>query len=121
MNLKYILFDLDGLIRHFPASRQRAIEERYQLPPGSILREAFDASRLSRAITGRIADEVWRMEIMQALRVSHSREQAEAAARDRSSFPGEVDWELLQLIEDNFPGVPLAILTNATTRRMKAG
>lgn len=51
-----VIFDLDGVVRHWPGEDIAAIEQRHRLPPGTLFAEAFDPSLLLDAITGRCTD-----------------------------------------------------------------
>lgn len=114
--IKYLLSDLDGLIRHFPSERDQEIEQRCGLSEGILLRTAFEKSLLARVVTGKISDEVWRSEIADALATLCSPELAAQAVGDWSVFPGEVDHLYLEYLKLQFPDLPIAILTNGTSR-----
>jgi putative hydrolase of the HAD superfamily len=81
-----------------------------------LLSTAFEKNLLTRAITGKISDEVWRSEITAALAKLYSSELAAQAVADWSAFPGKVDHRYLDYLEDQFPHLPIAVLTNGTSR-----
>lgn len=114
--IKYLLSDLDGVIRHFSSERDQEIERRYGLSQGILLGTAFEKNLLTRAITGKITDEAWRSEITAALAKLYSSELAEQAVSDWSAFPGKVDHVYLDYLKVKFVDVPFAILTNGTSR-----
>jgi FMN phosphatase YigB (HAD superfamily) len=114
--IKYLLSDLDGVIRHFSPERDREIEQRCGLSPGSLLGTAFEKSLLTRAITGLISDEVWRSEIVESLSKKCAPYLAAQAVKDWSSFPGKVDHRYLEYLKNQFPILPVAVLTNGTSR-----
>lgn len=114
--IKYLLSDLDGVIRHFSAERDQEIERRYGLSPGALLGTAFEKNLLTRAITGKISDEDWRSEITAILEKVCSLELAKQAVGDWSAFPGKVDYRYLDYLVNQFPGLPVAVLTNGTSR-----
>ena len=114
--IKYLLSDLDGVIRHFSPERDSEIEQKCGLSPGSLLGTAFEKNLLTRAITGSISDETWRSEIANALAKVCSPELAAKAVSDWSAFPGMVDHRYLDYLKTQFPALPVAILTNGTSR-----
>lgn len=116
MNFKFLLSDLDGVIRKYPQSRDQAIEEKFGLPKGSIYSAAFKNSFLEEAVCGRISDELWRSEVRKKLSVQCSENIAEQAVNEWSDFPGQVDYGYLHHVERYFPNIPIAVLTNGTSR-----
>lgn len=56
-SFKYLLSDLDGIIRHYPSERDREIERKLNLPPKAISSAAFERPLLSKAICGVMSDE----------------------------------------------------------------
>lgn len=116
MKIKYLLSDLDGVIRKYPQSRDQAIEKKFGLIEGAIFSAAFKGPHLEDAVCGRISDEHWREEIKKALAKLYAEEQVNAALNEWSDFSGILDHEYLQFLENNFSNTPIAILTNGTTR-----
>lgn len=114
--LKYLLSDLDGVIRQFPNVRNEEIEKRCGLSSGALLQAAFDESHLTRVITGVISHNDWQAEIIELLSKTYTQSVATQAVKDWSSFPGKVDFRYLKFLEVNFANVPVAVLTNGTSR-----
>lgn len=114
--IKYLLSDLDGVIRHFSPERDQEIEKRCGLSSGALLGTAFEKSLLTRAITGILSDESWRNEIIELLSKTYPKNLAIQAVKDWSSFPGKVDFRYLEYLEVKFSDVPVAVLTNGTSR-----
>lgn len=110
---RVLLLDLDGVVRRWPPD-QLAAERKHGLLPGAIHAVAFDAVLLDQAVTGRIDDDAWRRLVRERL----SLQVGDAAAADAvalwSESPGEVDSEVLTLIDEYALEVVLA--TNATSR-----
>lgn len=67
MNIKFLLSDLDGVIRMYPPERAASIEQKHGLQAGAIFSHAFEKTLLSKAVCGHITDEVWRTEIAKSL------------------------------------------------------
>ena len=110
-----IIYDFDGVIRHWDEAETAAIEARFGLPAGALRAAAFDPVLLDRAITGRIPDETWRLAIRNAIARTHGPEAAEAAAL-WSERTGRIDPEMVALIAELKKRLRTGLLTNATTR-----
>jgi putative hydrolase of the HAD superfamily len=110
-----IIYDLDGVIRHWDADETRSIEERHGLPPGAILAVAFEPALLERAVCGHIDDPAWREAIGEVLVRAHG-PGAAAAMRDWCQLTGAVDREMLALVAETRARLRTGLLTNATTR-----
>jgi FMN phosphatase YigB (HAD superfamily) len=115
--MKFVLSDLDGVIRIYPPEHFRLIETKYCIPPGVIFKAAFEKELLNRAVCGHISDEIWRMETACSLgRTLGCQETAEAVISEWSEFCGVVDEAYLHFVKSRFANVPLTVLTNGTTR-----
>lgn len=55
---KYVLSDLDGVIRHFPAERTQLIEKKFGLPEGAIHTAAFERFIVTRSCRPRVGNKV---------------------------------------------------------------
>ncbi|KTR78825.1 haloacid dehalogenase [Microbacterium oxydans] len=105
--IRVVLFDLDGVIRHFDASNTATIERRYDLAPGDIERIAFARPLIDEVTTGRITRAEWVRRI--GARVGT------AAAEEWSAQPAMIDDGVLELIDDvRETGIRTAVLTNGT-------
>ncbi|MFE7195053.1 HAD family hydrolase [Microbacterium oxydans] len=105
--IRVVLFDLDGVIRHFDARNTATIERRYDLAPGDIERIAFARPLIDEVTTGRITRAEWVRRI--GARVGT------AAAEEWSAQPAAIDDGVLELIDDvRETGVRTAVLTNGT-------
>jgi len=115
-SMQAVLTDLDGVIRFFPADRDRSIELKYGLPMGAIAKVAFSPRLLLPAIKGVLPDELWRERIALELTQAHPRVQCRAAVNEWSDFPGQVETETLWFLRAYCSSMPLILLTNATSR-----
>ena len=105
--IRVVLFDLDGVIRHFDARNTATIEHRFDLAPGDIERIAFARPLIDEVTTGRITRAEWVRRI--GARVGT------AAAEEWSAQPAALDDGVLELIDDvRESGVRTAVLTNGT-------
>ena len=116
MNFKFILSDLDGVIRHYPLERNSKIEKKYNLPEGTILKTAFEKENLNKAVCGKLSDEEWRQTIEIALAKLCDSKTAKLAMEEWNDFSGIIDQENLDFVGDKFTDVPVVVLTNGTTR-----
>lgn len=119
MKFKFILSDLDGVIRIYPPERVGAIEKKFGLPSGSILAAAFEKSLLQQAVCGVISDEEWRSAISKALATICDANVAQAAVEEWSDFSGVIDRRYLNHLQSRFCGIPVAVLTNGTSRLLR--
>ena len=109
-----LLCDFDGLVRLWPAHVVASAEDAAGLPDGSIHDAAFAADLLLLAITGRISDEAWRAEVIDRLRTAFPEADASGAVAGWSASPGVINKPVLDLLRQR--RVPVALVTNATTR-----
>ena len=116
MEIRWILSDLDGVIRKFPYERDDEIENKYGLSKGAIYKTAFEKTLLVRAVTGLITDEIWRSEVAKELTKEYGEEKAQLAVQEWGDFPGLLDEEYLNFLLLRFPGIPIAVLTNGSSR-----
>jgi putative hydrolase of the HAD superfamily len=116
MPIRAVLTDLDGVIRLWHGQDDAGIERAHGLPPGAIKAVAFDSALLLPAITGRVTDEAWRLEATARLRERHPDGDAEAAMAAWSAPAGEIDREALAVMQDVRARVPVALVTNASSR-----
>lgn len=103
-----VLFDLDGVIRHFEVDDAAEIERRHRLASGELRRVAFSAPLLTEVTTGRITRHEWVQTIGQ--RIGNA-----AAAAEWSRLIPTVDIETLTLVDElRRLGLTTAVLTNGT-------
>ncbi|WP_231880409.1 HAD family hydrolase [Microbacterium sp. H83] len=103
-----MLFDLDGVVRHFDPENVAGIERVHGLEPGSIEAIAFAPHHLELVTTGRISRREW------VERVGVELGNAEAAEA-WGSQPFHVDEEVLGHVDElRANGIRTAILTNGT-------
>ncbi|MFJ4015199.1 HAD family hydrolase [Microbacterium sp. NPDC090014] len=106
--IRAVLFDLDGVVRHFDPENVASIERAHELDPGSIEAIAFAPHHLEQVTTGRISRREW------VERIGEELGNAEAAD-GWGSQPFRVDEEVLDLVDElRANGIRTAILTNGT-------
>lgn len=114
--IKALLIDLDGVIRTWHGQDDPATERAYGLPPGAIRRVAFAPERLLPAITGRVADAVWREQIAAELGREFPEADTAGAVGWWSASSGDVDLELVDLLSAYRQRIKVVLVTNATSR-----
>jgi len=106
--IRAVVFDLDGVLRHFDAAHVAGIERRHGLAQGSIHAAAFSEPLLTSVTTGAITRSEW------MLRVGALIDNPQAAA-EWAAHPSEADERMLQLSDElRGAGIRTAILTNGT-------
>ncbi|MFJ3034812.1 HAD family hydrolase [Curtobacterium pusillum] len=106
--IRAVLFDLDGVIRHFHPKYVAAIEREHALTPGAIEAFAFSAPVIDDVTTGRITRAEWVRAIGEHL-------EAPAAAEAWGRQPFTPDDAALGLIDElRTAGYTTAVLTNGT-------
>ena len=111
-----VLCDVDGVVRLWGDGMER-LDEVYGLPAGTLAAHAFAPHRLEPAITGQVTDEEWRTAVAHDLSAPcGSLDRARRLVADWSSLVGEVDQAVLDLLATARRHVPVALVSNATTR-----
>lgn len=111
-----VLFDFDGVLRHFQRERVGPIERAAGLPAGSIRSTAFADDLLLLAVTGVITDESWREQIAERLLATYPGSDASTAVRDWSAGIGIIDEAMLAIIRACRAKTRVGLLSNATSR-----
>lgn len=106
--IRAVVFDLDGVVRHFDKAFVAAIEEGHGMEPGELFRVAFSQPLLAEVTTGRMRRAEWVERVGQVL--GHP-----AAATEWGSQPWVFDEQVLDLVDElRSLGLTTAILTNGT-------
>lgn len=104
--IRAVLFDLDGVIRHF--DHDPALEGRHGLEDAALAQAAFGAPLIEEVTTGRITRAEW-------IRRVGEQTGAPAAAEEWGRTPFRVDPAMTTLADElRALGVTCAILTNGT-------
>lgn len=107
-SIRAVLFDLDGVIRHFDSEHTTQIERRYGFDPGTITAVAFEPDMLEQVTTGVISRRAW------VDRVGETLGSAEAA-EEWGRQPSDLDEQVLAAVDElRAAGIRTAILTNGT-------
>jgi putative hydrolase of the HAD superfamily len=106
--IRVVLFDLDGVIRHFDPKYVADIESRFGLRPGTLEGVAFAKPLIDDVTTGRISRADWIRKVGELVGNAQ-------AAREWGTQPAVVDETLLDLSDEiHGLGLRTAVLTNGT-------
>ena len=106
--IRAVLFDLDGVVRHFGPENVTAIERAHDLSPGAIEAIAFAPQLVNQVTTGAISRREWVQRIGGALGNAQ-------AAEAWGTQPFQADEQVIDLVDDlRALGIRTAILTNGT-------
>lgn len=106
--IRAVVFDLDGVLRHFHSDCISEIERRHALPDGALNATAFSQPLLADVTTGRISRAEWVRKIGRTLG-------AHKAAEEWGKLSPRPDRAMLELADElRSRGTTVAILTNGT-------
>ncbi len=108
VNYKAIVFDFDGVFRHFDPLRQTVLENKYQLAPGSLYEAAFTRQDYLEVAKGELTKQDWIGRTGKLLGNN-------LAAKEFLEDQGTLDGSMVRLLEDiKQTGTSVALLTNST-------
>ncbi len=111
--VKAVLFDMDGVIRHWDAEGARRGEEAAGLPHGSVEKVAYTIPEFWQTQVGECTAREWAAAVGRALVAEHG-PGADEAAEIYFSYAGRVDAEMVALVGRVRSQVTVALLSNAT-------
>ncbi|MFF2954953.1 HAD-IA family hydrolase [Kitasatospora sp. NPDC057965] len=113
--LKCLLFDLNGLFRHFDNEGAAEGERSAALPAGTIARYAYDHPTYEQAKVGLLTDEEWASDVTHRLTVDFGAEAAATAVAPWRADRGRRDDVMVDLLDQiRATGMPCAVLSNFT-------
>jgi glucose-1-phosphatase len=107
--LTAVIFDLDGVIRHYDRAHEREIERRHRLEAGSLLRVAFGGTLGRSFMCGELDHDAFGAALGEQLG------NPEAAA-EFVAMRAEVDPDAVALVRALQSLMPVALLTNGSLR-----
>lgn len=108
-----VLFDMDGVVRHWDAVGARAGEAAAGLPEGAVESVAYAIPEFDRTQVGACTAREWADAVGRAL-VSRYGPGAEVAAEHYFAYAGRVDSEMVELVAAVREHATVALLSNAT-------
>ncbi|MFP5577829.1 MAG: transcription antitermination factor NusB [Acidimicrobiia bacterium] len=116
MPIEVVVFDMDGVIRHWTGGEIRTFEEAHGLEPGAVGAVAFSEPLFDDATCGRITAEQWAAEIGRRLAETHPSLDVDAGTTMWLATEWRVDEEVVAIARDlQEAGQRTAIFSNATT------
>lgn len=112
---KALLIDFDGVLRQWPAT-DAELELAHGLPEGALRTTAFECELLNDVVTGRIPDEVWRKRVETLLEQAYPQARVSEAIAAWSHPAGEVDHNVLPLVQRARKHLKVVLVTNGTSR-----
>jgi putative hydrolase of the HAD superfamily len=111
--VRAVLFDMDGVIRHWDDVGARAGEEAAGLPRGAIEKVAYTVPEFALTQVGSVTARQWADAVARALVAEHG-PGAEAAADLYFDYAGRLDREMVALVAAVRERCSVALLSNAT-------
>ena len=106
--IRAVVFDLDGVLRHFEPTHVAQIEVRHGLESGSIHATAFEPALLHAVTTGAMTRDEWMLRVGDLL-------ENPSAASEWGAHPSTPDEDMLALGDElRASGIRTAVLTNGT-------
>ena len=110
-----VVWDLDGIVRHWE-DNELAVDERHLgLPAGSVVDVAFAHPRFDQLVTGAVTFEEWHADLTEELVATHGDRVLPMMNRWKG-HRGRVDWEMREIVAQTTAQVPTALLSNGSTR-----
>ncbi|HVF06560.1 MAG TPA: HAD family phosphatase [Frankiaceae bacterium] len=108
-----VLFDMDGVIRHWDSEGARAGEQAAGLPEGAIEEIAYAVTEFAQTQVGACTAQQWADAVGRALTERYG-PGAERAAQVYFAYAGRVDAEMVALVAAVRERATVALLSNAT-------
>jgi putative hydrolase of the HAD superfamily len=113
VTIRAVLFDLDGVIRHWDDAGSRAGEQAAGLPEGAIDEVAYQVPEFVLTQTGAVTAREWGEAIGRAL-VARYGPGADVAVEEYMAYTGRLDRDMVDLVAAVRQRVTVALLSNAT-------
>lgn len=110
-----VVFDLDGVVRHWNDDQLDEVEQAFGLPPRTILDVAFSPALGPLAVTGRLTYREWMDAIRAEVLATHG-DGAAGALDEWEANVGLVDTEMVGVLRAVRRHTRVALLSNGTTR-----
>ena len=114
--IKYILSDLDGVIRIWDNSELFELERQCGLPHRALFALAFESVLLHQAVTGKITDEAWRREVTSRFGDRYPDLDSGQFMHLWQEASYKVNEAVLQAFRSHFPQAQVLLATNGTTK-----
>ncbi|HEX4903253.1 MAG TPA: transcription antitermination factor NusB, partial [Acidimicrobiales bacterium] len=112
-----VVFDMDGVIRHWTGEAMRAFEDEHGLEPGTVGGVAFSRPLYEDSMTGKLTAEEWAARIGEQIAQTHPHVDVDACSTMWLATEWRVDEEVVAIaraLQD--AGQRTAVFSNASTR-----
>ena len=113
--IKCVFFDFDGVLRNWEYDLF-TLDRLYGIPLDAFREVAFAPECVGPAVRGEISDEEWMENVGQILIKRYPGHEVDAAMEAWSSRTGELVPEVLEIILECKAMLPVALLSNATSK-----
>jgi putative hydrolase of the HAD superfamily len=112
-----VVFDMDGVIRHWTGERMREFEQEHGLEPGTVGAAAFAEPIFEQAMTGELTAEEWAARIGERIADEHPGVDVDACSTMWLAAEWRVDEEVVAIARAlQAAGQRTAVFSNASTR-----
>lgn len=115
MAIKCVFFDFDGVLRSWEYDMS-TLDGLYGIPLDAFRSVAFAPKNVEPAIRGEISDEEWRANVGRIMKTRFPDRDVEAATAAWDSRIGELVPEVLEIIRECKAKLPVALMSNATSK-----
>jgi len=112
-----VVFDMDGVIRHWTGDAMTAFEQEHGLEPGTVGATAFSQPLFEQAMTGELTAEEWAARIGEQIAEAHPGVDVDACSTMWLATEWRVDEEVVAIARAlQVAGQRTAVFSNASTR-----
>jgi putative hydrolase of the HAD superfamily len=108
-----VIFDMDGVIRHWDPDQVFKIENRWGLPPGSIETAALEVPQFHDAVLGHCTFDEWCDSTTQLLGQRYDPDKSGFAISEWKEYRGTIDLQMVDLIQSMRLITQVLLLSNA--------
>ncbi|MCH8230837.1 MAG: HAD-IA family hydrolase [Chloroflexi bacterium] len=113
--IKCVFFDFDGVLRNWEYD-QESLDAVFGIPIDVFREVAFAPENVVPAVRGEITDEEWRANVGRILKTRFPGRDVEGALEFWSGRTGELAIEVLEIVRECKSKLPVALMTNATSK-----
>jgi putative hydrolase of the HAD superfamily len=108
-----VIFDMDGVVRHWDPDQVLQIENQWGLPPGSIEKAALEVPQFSDGLLGNCTFDEWCDSTAQLLAQRHGLDKSRSAISDWKKYRGTIDPQIVDIVEGVRQVAKVSLLSNA--------
>ena len=108
-----VIFDMDGVIRHWDPDQVRPIENQWGLPPGSIEAAAFEVPQFNEGVLGHCTFDEWCESTTQSLARTSDPDKSRSAISEWKKYRGTIDLQMVDIVKSVRHVAKVSLLSNA--------